>query len=130
MAKASKKTTEEAATKKETTPAKKTSGKTTTKAPAKKTASKASEKKVEGKAAGGLKAPLTPSPALAKAIGSGPAPRTEIIKKIWDYIKQHNLQDPNNKRMINADENLKKIFEGKEQVSMFELAGIINKQIK
>jgi upstream activation factor subunit UAF30 len=75
-------------------------------------------------------APLTPSPALAKVIGSEPLPRTEIIKRIWDYIKQHHLQDQNNKRMINADENLKEIFEGKEQVSMFELAGVVNKQVQ
>ena len=73
--------------------------------------------------------PLTPSDKLAEVIGSKPAPRTEIVKKMWDYIKKNNLQDSKNKRMINADAKLKPIF-GKDQVSMFDLAKIVNDNIK
>ena len=73
--------------------------------------------------------PLTPSPALAAVVGVKPLPRTEIISKLWAYIKEHNLQDPANKRMINADAKLKEVF-GKPQVSMFEMAGLIGKHVK
>jgi chromatin remodeling complex protein RSC6 len=72
---------------------------------------------------------LTPSPALAAVVGSAPLPRTEIISKLWVYIKAHNLQDAANKRNINADAKLKELF-GKPQVSMFELAGLIGKHVK
>ena len=73
--------------------------------------------------------PLTPSAALAAVVGSTPLPRTEIISKLWVYIKAHNLQDAANKRNINADAKLKELF-GKPQVSMFELAGLIGKHVK
>lgn len=73
--------------------------------------------------------PLTPDAALAAVVGSNPLPRTEIVKKLWDYIKANNLQDPSNKRNINADAKLKPIF-GKDQVTMFELAGLIGKHVK
>ena len=72
---------------------------------------------------------LTPSPALAAVVGAAPLPRTEIISKLWVYIKANNLQDAANKRMINADAKLKEVF-GKPQVSMFELAGLIGKHVK
>ncbi|WP_119966850.1 SWIB/MDM2 domain-containing protein [Simplicispira lacusdiani] len=72
---------------------------------------------------------LTPSPALAAVVGATPLPRTEIISKLWVYIKAHNLQDAANKRMINADAKLKEVF-GKPQVSMFEMAGLIGKHVK
>jgi len=72
---------------------------------------------------------LTPSAALAAVVGSAPLPRTEIISKLWVYIKAHNLQDAANKRMINADAKLKDVF-GKPQVSMFEMAGLIGKHVK
>jgi chromatin remodeling complex protein RSC6 len=72
--------------------------------------------------------PLTPSPALAAVVGTTPLPRTEIISKLWVYIKAHNLQDQANKRMINADAKLKEVF-GKPQVSMFEMAGLIGKHV-
>jgi len=75
-------------------------------------------------------APLTVSSDLAKIVGKEPLPRTEIIKKMWDYIKANDLQDKNNKRMINADDKLRVVFEGKDQVSMFELAKVINNQVK
>jgi chromatin remodeling complex protein RSC6 len=73
--------------------------------------------------------PLTPSAELAAVIGSEAVPRTEVTKKIWEYIKKHNLQDASNKRNINADAKLKELF-GKPQVSMFELAGLIGKHVK
>jgi chromatin remodeling complex protein RSC6 len=74
-------------------------------------------------------APLTPSTALADVIGNKPVPRTEIIKKIWDYIKKNKLQDQKNKRMINADAKLKTLFAGKAQISMFDLAKIVGKNV-
>ncbi|MDR0952939.1 MAG: SWIB/MDM2 domain-containing protein [Elusimicrobiota bacterium] len=75
-------------------------------------------------------APLTPSEDLAKVTGAKPLPRTEVVKKMWDYIKKHNLQDSKNKRMINADATLKPIFGGKAQISMFEMAGLLGKHLK
>ena len=73
--------------------------------------------------------PLTPSAALAAVIGNTPVPRTEVVSKMWTYIKKHGLQDKVNKRNINADEKLKAVF-GKAQVTMFELAGLIGKHLK
>jgi chromatin remodeling complex protein RSC6 len=75
-------------------------------------------------------AAINPSPALAEVIGSKPVPRTDMIKKIWDYIKKNNLQDKANKRMINADAKLKTLFGGKSQVSMFDLAKIVSQNVK
>jgi upstream activation factor subunit UAF30 len=98
----------------------------------KKAAAKAgkSNGKEGGKGNAGLMAPLTVSPDLAKVVGKDPLPRTEIIKKIWDYIKANDLQDKTNRRMINADEKLKVVFDGKDQVSMFELAKVVNNHVK
>lgn len=73
--------------------------------------------------------PLTPSATLAAVIGSEPVPRTEVTKKIWDYIKKHDLQDPKNRRNINADDKLRPLF-GKEQVSMFELTKLVSTHLK
>ena len=73
--------------------------------------------------------PLTPSSDLAEVVGAKAIPRTEVVKKLWVYIKKHNLQDPKNKRMINADENLKPIFGGKKQVSMFEMTKYVSKHL-
>jgi len=73
--------------------------------------------------------PLTPSATLAAVIGDKPMPRTEVTKKIWEYIKKHDLQDPKNKRNINADDKLKPLF-GKAQVSMFELTKIVSGHLK
>jgi len=97
-----------------------------TKAPATKAAAAPTKKRTPNAAF--MKA-LTPSPALAAVVGSQPLPRTEIISKLWVYIKAHNLQDAANKRNINADAKLKELF-GKPQVSMFELAGLIGKHVK
>jgi upstream activation factor subunit UAF30 len=100
------------------------------KAAPKKAAKKASPKKAARKPNAAFMAPLTVSPALAEVVGSKPLPRTEIIKKIWDYIKKNNLQDSKNRRMINADAKLKPVFGSKSQISMFELAKIVNNHVK
>ena len=72
-------------------------------------------------------APITPDAILAEVVGAKPIPRTEIVKKLWAYIKKHNLQDKKNRRMINGDEKLTKVFNGKKQVSMCEIAKLIGK---
>ena len=71
---------------------------------------------------------LKPSAALAAVVGADPLPRTEVISKLWIYIKAQDLQEPTNKRLINADAKLKEVF-GKPQVSMFEMAGLIGKHL-
>ncbi|MDO8804276.1 MAG: SWIB/MDM2 domain-containing protein [Elusimicrobiota bacterium] len=73
--------------------------------------------------------PMQPDADLAAVVGSEPIPRTQVIKKMWDYIKANGLQDKVNRRNINADEKLLKLFL-KPQVTMFELAGIISKHLK
>ena len=74
--------------------------------------------------------PVTPSAALAEVVGSKPIPRTEVTKKLWAYIKKNNLQDPKEKRMINADDKLKAVFGGKGRVSMFEMTKLVNNHLK
>lgn len=91
---------------------------------------KAAKKKSARKPNAAFMAPLTSSSALADVIGSKPMPRTEMIKKIWDYIKKNKLQDSKNRRMINADSKLKVLFAGKSQVSMFDLAKIVSNNVK
>jgi upstream activation factor subunit UAF30 len=73
--------------------------------------------------------PLTPSAALAAVVGAAPLPRTEVVSKLWVYIKKNKLQDAANKRMINSDSKLKEVF-GKAQVSMFEMSGLISSHLK
>ena len=109
------------------TPAKKAAPK---KAAPKKAAKKAAPKKKARKPNAAFMAPLTATTILADVVGTKPLPRTEIIRSIWVYIKKNKLQDATNKRMINADAKLKLLFGGKSQVSMFELAGIVNKHVK
>ena len=106
-------------------------------APKKAAAKKAAPKKAAPKKPKAKRAPnpafmkpLTPSDALAAVIGAAAAARTEITKKVWDYIKKNKLQDAINKRMINADEALRKVFGGKSQVSMFEMTKLISKHLK
>ena len=125
---ASKKTAKKAAPKKAAPkkPAKKPAPKKAAKKAAPK---KAAKKKSARKPNAAFMAPLTVSSTLAEVIGSKPMPRTEIVKKIWDYIKKNGLQDKKNRRMINADEKLRPIF-GKAQISMFELAKAVNNQVK
>ena len=74
--------------------------------------------------------PLTPSDTLAAVVGNAPLPRTEVTKKVWDYIKKNKLQDEANKRNINADDKLKAVFGGKKQVSMFEMTKLISGHLK
>jgi upstream activation factor subunit UAF30 len=73
--------------------------------------------------------PLTPSSQLAKIVGTSPLPRTEVTKKLWGYIKKNNLQDPSNKRNINADAALKPVFAGKSTVNMFEMTKLVAKHL-
>ena len=111
---------------KKAAPAKKVAAKKV--APAKKPAAKKAPAKKRTPNAAFMKA-LTLSPALAAVLGDKPLPRTEIVSKLWVYIKANKLQDQINKRMINADAKLKAVF-GKAQVSMFEMAGLIGKHVK
>jgi upstream activation factor subunit UAF30 len=102
----------------------------------KKTAKKATTKKAATKKAAGKRKPnaafmkpLTPSSTLAAVIGAGSIPRTQVVKKLWDYIKKNKLQDAKNRRNINADEKLRALF-GKSTVSMFEMTKIVSKHLK
>jgi chromatin remodeling complex protein RSC6 len=74
--------------------------------------------------------PVTPSAMLAEVVGSKPIPRTEVTKKLWAYIKKNGLQDKKNKRMINADDNLKAVFGGKTSVNMFAMTKLVSKHLK
>ena len=73
--------------------------------------------------------PLTPSEDLAKVVGNKPIPRTEVVKKLWAYIKKNNLQDKKNRRNINADAALKTVFGGKATVNMFEMTKLVSKHL-
>ena len=73
--------------------------------------------------------PMNISDALGKVVGSKPIPRTEVTKKLWQYIKKNKLQDSVNRRNINADDNLKVVFGGKKTVSMFEMTKLVNKHL-
>ena len=112
-------------TAKKAAPAKKAAAK---KAPAKKAAVKKTPAKKRTPNAAFMKA-MTPSPQLAAVIGDKPVPRTEVTKKVWDYIKSNKLQDASKRTMINADAKLKEIFK-KAQVSMFEMTKLINAHLK
>jgi len=118
-------------------PAKKSAAKkpAAKKAPAKRAAAKkaAPKKKSTGakrKPNAAFMKAMTPSASLAAVIGEKPMPRTEVTKKIWDYIKKNKLQDTANKRNINADDKLKAVFNGKRQVSMFEMTKLVNNHLK
>ena len=95
---------------------------------AKKKAKKAGGKKRKPNAA--FMKPMTPTGPLAAVVGSSGMPRTEVTKKIWAYIKRNGLQDKKNKRMINADDKLKSVFGGRNQVSMFEMTKLVSKHLK
>lgn len=103
-------------------------GKTAAKSAAKPAAKSAAPAKKRTPNPAFMKA-LTLSPELSAVVGDKPLPRTEIVSKLWIYIKANNLQDQKNKRMINADTKLRAVF-GKPQVSMFEMAGLIGKHLK
>jgi upstream activation factor subunit UAF30 len=100
-----------------------------------KTAKKATKKaatktKTKRKPNAAFMKPLTPSADLAVVVGAKAIPRTEVVKKIWAYIKKNDLQDKKNRRNINADANLKKVFAGKATVSMFEMTKYVSKHLK
>lgn len=84
----------------------------------------------KSKAGQGLQKAVRPSAELAAIVGEKPLPRTEITKKLWDYIKAHGLQDARDKRQINADATLKPIFGGKPSISMFELAKLVSQHVQ
>ncbi len=86
-------------------------------------------KKVKRKPSAAFMKPMEISDALSKVIGSKPLPRTEVVKKLWQYIKKNKLQDAVNKRLINADANLKAVFGGKKKVSMFEMTKLVSKHL-
>ena len=96
------------------------------KAPAKKAPAKA---KVKRKPNAAFMKPMNISDALQPVVGNKPLPRTEVTKRLWAYIKKNNLQDPKERRNINADDNLKKVFNGKKQVSMFEMTKLVSKHL-
>ncbi len=73
--------------------------------------------------------PMNVSPELAAVVGNGPMPRSEVVKALWVYIKKNGLQDEQNKRNINADEALMKVFDGKKTVSMFEMTKLVSKHL-
>ena len=106
------------------------------KAPAKKAPAKKAPAKKAAKKSGGKRKPnaafmkaMTPSSALAAIVGGSPLPRTEVTKKVWDYIKKNKLQDAVNRRMINADDKLKSVL-GKAKVTMFEMTKLISNHLK
>lgn len=127
-----KKATKKKAAKKKTAKkktAKKATKKKATKKKAAKKKTKAKKTKTKRKPNAAFMKPLTPSAELAAIVGSKPLPRTQVVKKLWVYIKKNDLQDSKNRRNINADANLKKVF-GKNQVSMFEMTKLVSKHLK
>jgi len=139
---AAKKMTTKTAPKK-TTPKTATAKKTTTKTVTAKTATaKTAPKKTTTKTAAPKKTttprkpnaafmkPLNPSKELAEIVGATALPRTEVMKKVWAYIKKNNLQDTKNRRAINADDKLKAVFGGKKQVTMFEMTKLVSNHLK
>jgi upstream activation factor subunit UAF30 len=107
--------------------AKKSARKPARKTTARKKATKKAGKKRTPSAA--FMKPMQPSAALAAVVGSSPLPRTEVTKKLWQYIKRNGLQDSKNRRAINADEKLRPVFGGKSQVTMFDMTKLVNKHL-
>ncbi|MBP6334464.1 MAG: SWIB/MDM2 domain-containing protein [Bacteroidia bacterium] len=89
----------------------------------------AAKAKVKRKPNAAFMKPMTISATLQPVVGNKPLPRTEVTKRLWDYIKKNKLQDPKERRNINADENLKKVFGGKKTVSMFEMTKLVSKHL-
>jgi chromatin remodeling complex protein RSC6 len=108
--------------------AKKTAKKSAKRPAAKKSAKKSAKKAGKRTPNAAFMKPMQPSAQLASVVGSSPLPRTEITKKLWAYIKRKGLQDPKQRRMINADENLRPIFK-RDQVSMFDMTKLVNKHL-
>ena len=97
---------------------------------AKKSAKKAKKSGAKRKPNAAFMKPMQPSAQLSAVVGSGAMPRTEVTKKLWAYIKRRGLQDAKERRMINADDNLRAVFGGKGKVSMFEMTKLVNKHLK
>jgi chromatin remodeling complex protein RSC6 len=95
-----------------------------------KKAKKAAGKKTARKPNAAFMKPMQPSASLAKVVGDKPLPRTEVVKKIWAYVKKNGLQDKKEKRNINADDTLREVFGGKKTVSMFEMTKLVNDNLK
>ena len=93
-------------------------------------AAKKSGSSKKGGANAAFMKPMQPDEALAAVVGSDPIPRTEVTKRVWDYIRKNDLQDAKDRRSINADDNLKKVFGGKSKVSMFEMTKLVNGHLK
>ena len=104
--------------------------KSTKKAKTTRKTTKPGKKKSARKPSAAFMRPVTPSPALAEVIGPKPVPRTEVTKRLWAYIKKNKLQDPKNRRMINADATLKQVFGGKSSANMFEMTRLVGKHLK
>jgi upstream activation factor subunit UAF30 len=126
---ATKKAKKKAPAKKAAKKATKKVAKKATKKVAKKPAKKAAKAKTKRKPNAAFMKPMTIGAALQPVVGSKPMPRTEVTKKLWDYIKKNKLQDPKQRRNINADDNLKKVFGGKKTVSMFEMTKLVSKHL-
>lgn len=90
----------------------------------------AKETKTKRKPSEAFMKPVQPDEVLAKVVGEKPLPRTELTKKLWDYIRKNGLQDKKQKTLINADENLQAVFGGKKQVSMFEMTKLVSGHVK
>lgn len=122
------------ATAKKKSSAKKSSSKSAKKSSARKSSAKKSSGKKKSATkrtpSAAFMKPMTPSAQLGAVVGTAPLPRTEVTKKLWAYIKRKGLQDSKNKRMINADDNLRPVFNGSKQVSMFEMTRLVNKHLK
>jgi chromatin remodeling complex protein RSC6 len=118
---ATKKKAKKKAVKKSKKAAKKKTAKRTTKKKAKKTSKR--------KPSAAFMKPMKPSAALSAVVGSSPMPRTEVTKKLWQYIKRKGLQDSRERRMINADDNLRVVFGGKSKVSMFDMTKLVSRHL-
>ncbi len=129
-AKKKKKATKRKATKRKAKKKKATKRKAAKKKVTKKKAKKKAKKKSKRKPNPAFMRPLQPDTLLAAVVGSTPLPRTEVTKKLWHYIRRNGLQDNINRRMINADANLKAIFNGKTQVSMFEMTKLVSRHMQ
>ena len=117
---------------KKKTAAKKSAKKSARRPAARKKATKKAAKKSSGKKrtpSAAFMKPMQPDSSLSAVVGSSAMPRTEVTKKLWAYIKRNSLQDSRNRRMINADDKLRPVFNGKSQVSMFEMTMLVNKHL-
>ncbi len=125
------------ATKKKTAARKKSAKKSARRPAARKTAKKKTASRKSAKKSSGRKRtpsaafmkPMQPDAALGAVVGNSPMPRTEITKKLWAYIKRHGLQDSRNRRAINADDKLRPVFNGRSQVSMFDMTKLVNRHL-